>query len=99
LIHGRKYAGSIPFHDNLFAGQVLLCLAAVVAVAASRPRYLIIDLDDLTSLEGAGAGALGQLLSRQARQVRQEEAGEYAANKPPGYNRRQEYEEPAVAPR
>ncbi len=84
-----------PFHDNLFAGQVLLCLAAVVAVAASRPRYLIIDLDDLASLEGG----LGQLLSRQARQVRQEEAGEYAANKPPGYNRRQEYEEPAVAPR
>ncbi len=83
-----------PFHDNLFADQVLLCLAAVVAVAASRPRYLIIDLDDLASLEGG----LGHLLSRQARQVRQEEAGEYAG-KPPGYNRRQEYEEPAVAPR
>lgn len=65
-------------------------------VAAGRPRYLIIPLDDLESLTGAPVELLAGL-GRQARQVRQEESGEYA--KPPGYNRRQEYEEPAVAPR
>ena len=76
-----------------------MCLAAVLAVCAGRPRYLIIPLDELESL--GGGAAVEQLLlaglSRQARQVRQEESGEYV--KPPGYNRRQEYEEPAVAPR
>ena len=67
---------------------MLLCLAVVVAVAAGRPRYLIIPLDDLQS--GAPLELLAGL-SRQARQVRPEDS--------PGYNRRQEYEEPAVAPR